>query len=80
MARKRNYKKEYRQYHGKPEQIKRRSQRNQARDIMEQKGKVKPGDGKDVHHKDGNTGNNASSNLSVTTQHYNRGVKNRKKK
>ena len=77
-ARKRNYKREYRQYHGKPAQIKRRSERNQARRLMEQAGKVKRGDGKDVNHKDNNTSNNSRANLSVTTRRYNRGVKNRK--
>lgn len=78
--RKRNYKKEYRQYHSRPEQIKRRSQRNQARRIMEQSGKARPGDRKDVHHKDGNTANNSRSNLSVTSIRYNRGVRNRRRR
>lgn len=51
MARKkRDYKKEYREYHGKPEQIKRRAQRVQARRDAEKKGKVRKGDGKEVHH------------------------------
>ena len=31
--RKRDYKKEYREYHGKPEQIKRRDARNKARRV-----------------------------------------------
>lgn len=51
MARKkRDYKKEYREYHGKPEQIKRRAQRVQARRDAEKAGKVRKGDGKEVHH------------------------------
>lgn len=78
-AKKRNYKKEYNQYHGKPGEVKRRSERNQARRKMEQSGQVSKGDNKDVHHKDGNTANNSTSNLSVTTRRYNRGTKNRKK-
>lgn len=47
---KRDYKKEYREYHGKPEQKKRRAQRNAARSDATKKGKVKKGDGKEVHH------------------------------
>ena len=47
----RNYRKEYDNYHSKPKQKKRRAQRNAARDMMEKAGKVKKGDGKDVAHK-----------------------------
>jgi hypothetical protein len=47
---KRNYKKEYADYHGKPEQVKRRAERNAARAKAKQAGKVKKGDGKEVHH------------------------------
>lgn len=50
MAKKRDYKKEYRDYHGKPEQKKRRASRNAARKDAERKGKVRKGDGKEVHH------------------------------
>jgi len=46
----RNYAKEYANYGGKPEQIKNRAERNAARAIMEKKGVVKKGDGKDVDH------------------------------
>lgn len=77
-AKKRDYKKEYQNYHSKPEQVKRRSERNQARRIMEQSGQARKGDGKDVHHKDRNTGNNNRSNLSVVSVRYNRGTRNRK--
>lgn len=45
----RDYKKEYRDYHGKPEQIKRRAARNQSRAKLEKAGvDVR---GKDVDHK-----------------------------
>lgn len=44
---KRDYKKEYRDYHGKPEHIKERSQRNQARKMMG----LKVGDPREVDHK-----------------------------
>ena len=42
---KRNYPKEYRDYHGTPEQIQRRSERNKARREAMAAGKVKKGDG-----------------------------------
>ena len=65
----RNYKKEYENYHSKPEQKKRRAGRNQARrQLKDTKGIV----GKDVHHKDNNPMNNDKSNLSIVTQKYNR--------
>jgi len=65
----RNYKKEYDNYHSKPEQKKRRAGRNQARrQLKDTKGIV----GKDVHHKDNNPMNNDKSNLSIVTQKYNR--------
>ena len=65
----RNYKKEYENYHSKPEQKKRRAGRNHARrQLKDTKGIV----GKDVHHKDGNPMNNDKSNLSIVTKKYNR--------
>ena len=65
----RNYKKEYENYHSKPEQKKRRAGRNKARrSLKDNKGIV----GKDVHHKDNNPMNNDKSNLSIVTQKYNR--------
>jgi hypothetical protein len=71
-SKKRNYKKEYASYHGKPAQKKRRAQRNTARRQMEQAGKVQPGDGKDVHHVDHNTANNTRANLRVVPKSKNR--------
>lgn len=50
MAKKRDYKKEYADYHGTPEQKKRRAQRNAARSEAEKEGKVRKGDGKEVDH------------------------------
>lgn len=50
MAKKRNYRKEYDEYQGKPEQIKRRAQRNAARRAAEKRGTVRKGDGKEVDH------------------------------
>lgn len=70
----RNYKKEYENYQGKPEQIKNRSQRNQARQAMEDKGKVRKGDGKDVDHRKpiSKGGTNVMSNLRALTASDNR--------
>jgi hypothetical protein len=68
----RNYRKEYDNYHSKPEQRKRNAGRLRARRLMVKKGKVKPFDKKDVNHKDKDPTNNDLSNLSVTTQKYNR--------
>jgi hypothetical protein len=46
----RDYKKEYDSYHAKPEQKKRRAQRNAARAEAEKDGRVSKGDGKEVDH------------------------------
>lgn len=69
----RDYKKEYKEYHSKPEQKKRRAGRNAARRKMEKEGKVRKGDGKDVDHKDRNPKNNSKSNLRVQSKSKNRG-------
>lgn len=50
MAKARDYKKEYRDYHSSPEQKKRRAQRNAARAEAEKDGRVRKGDGKEVDH------------------------------
>ena len=69
---KRNYRKEYDNYHGKPAQIKRRNARNAARRKMEKAGKVRKGDGKDYAHKNGNPRDNKRSNLTVQSKTRNR--------
>lgn len=70
--RKRDYKKEYRDFHGKPEEKKRRAGRNAARAKMVDSGSARKGDGKDVHHVDHNTANNSRSNLRVISKSANR--------
>ena len=65
----RNYKKEYENYHSRPEQKVRRAARNAARRCLKDKTGI---NGKDVHHKDNNPLNNDKSNLSIVTQNYNR--------
>ncbi len=76
--RKRKYAKEYADYHGKPEQIKRRAGRNQARRKMEKAGKVRKGDNKDVSHDNHDTTDNRSSNLTVKKRSNNRSKHGRK--
>lgn len=66
----RNYRKEYDNYHSKPEQKKKRASRNAARAALKSGGVAVKG--KDVNHKDGNPLNNKRSNLSVTTKTANR--------
>lgn len=67
---KRNYKKEYANYHSKPEQKKNRAMRNAARRIVKKTGtNVK---GKDVAHRNGNPKDNRRSNLTVSTRSANR--------
>tara|TARA_R100001129_G_C5178532_1_gene207058 strand:+ start:300 stop:551 length:252 start_codon:yes stop_codon:yes gene_type:complete len=68
----RDYKKEYANYHSSPKQKKRRAARNKARSLLEKKGLVHKGDGKDVHHKDGDPSNFKLSNLSVQKPSTNR--------
>ena len=50
MPRKRNYKKEYANYHAKPKQKKRRAARNKANREARKMGLMTQGDGNDVHH------------------------------
>ena len=72
MATKRNYRKEYDNYQGTAEQKKRRASRNAARAKMMAGGKVRKGDGKDVHHTTGNPLNNKK--LSVKPASKNRSI------
>ena len=76
---KRNYKLEYQNFQGKPEQIKRRSSRNKARGLMMKKGKVHKGDGQDVNHRGGNPLINRPSNLQVESASANRSYPRTKK-
>ena len=73
MAAKRNYSREYENYHSKPEQKKRRAARNKARALMIKKHGKKKLKGKDVDHKDRNPKNNSTSNLRIQSKKKNRG-------
>ena len=68
----RDYKSEYRNYQGKPEQIKRRAERNHARLVEKKAGKAIAG--KDVDHRQplSKGGSNDPSNLRVRSEHSNR--------
>lgn len=72
----RNYKKEYKEYHGKPEQIKNRNKRDKARRAM---GRDGAGDGKEIDHKRplSKGGSNGRSNLRVVSKAVNRRKGNR---
>jgi hypothetical protein len=68
----RDYDKEYREYHGKPEQRKNRAARNRARRLMIKHGRVRKGDGMEVDHHDSNPRNNHPSNLKIMSRRSNR--------
>lgn len=74
MVAKRNYKKEN-AWENTPQQVKNREARNRARALMERKGKVHKGDGKEVDHKkmlaEGGSRTNPK-NLRVISRHANR--------
>ena len=74
MAKKRDYRKEYADYHSKPEQKINRALRNNARATLMKEGKVKKGDGKEVDHKKplSKGGSNKPANRRVVSRSTNR--------
>ena len=68
----RDYKREYKNYHSKPTQRKRRSSRNLARRLMAKRLGLKKIRVKDIDHKDKNPRNNSRSNLRITSKSTNR--------
>ena len=70
MAKARDYAKEYRDFHGKPEQIAMRAERNAAR----REAGLKKGDPREVDHKKplSKGGSNSKSNTRVVSRHTNR--------
>lgn len=69
----RDYRKEYDEYHSKPEQRKRRSSRVMARRLMEKRYGKHAVKGKDVDHKNGNAMDNRLENLRLLPPSTNRG-------
>ena len=66
----RDYRKEYDDYHGKPDEIARRAARNKARSKRKKKGFLSRFD--EVDHIDNNPENNSPDNLRVVSRHKNR--------
>lgn len=68
----RNYKQEYANYHSRPEQRKKRSNRNKARRLMiKAKGRAAVA-GKDVDHVNRNANDNSLRNLRIASKRQNR--------
>lgn len=77
-----NYVRNYRQeakYHATDKQKKRRAARNRVRKEAIKTGRVSKGDGKDIHHLDGNPTNNSRGNLAVRSRSSNRSFARNKK-
>lgn len=68
----RDYDKEYKDYHGKPEQIKRRAARNKARRYMVKNGRTHKGDPREVDHKNKNPLDNSPDNIRMRDKSANR--------
>lgn len=59
-------------YQKSPTQVKKRENRNKARETMIREGKARRGDGKDVMHRNGNALDNRPSNWKLGSRHKNR--------
>lgn len=70
MSKQRDYRKEYDDFHAKPEQRKRRSQRNASRAVLKKKGVNVAG--KDVDHINHNTADMSAKNLRAISVSKNR--------
>ena len=72
MQKKRDYAKEYRDFHQTPEQKKRRAQRNKERREAIREGRVQKGDNKEVHHVDANRKGKLGEKVRVVSKTTNR--------
>ena len=82
MPSSKGYKRKYKQeakYHATAEQKKKRAARNKARRAAIKAGKVRKGDGKDVHHKNGRPKDNRKKNISIKSASKNRSFPRNKK-
>jgi hypothetical protein len=68
----RDYRREYANYQGRPEQIARRSSRNKARRAAVKAGLISRRSKVDINHRDGNPTNNKVSNLQPLVARKNR--------
>jgi hypothetical protein len=71
----RNYRKEYDNYHKKPEQRRRNDSRKAARRLMVKKHGASKLDGKDIHHVNNNPLDNKGANLRIESKSKNRSRK-----
>jgi hypothetical protein len=71
----RDYQREYKLFHSKIAQKKRRAGRNHARRIMLRLGKVRKYSSSDVDHKNHNTLDNRLKNLRIISKYKNRSIK-----
>ena len=69
MKKKRNYRKEYDEYHSK--HLKDNNARHRARYNAEKKGTVRVGDGKEIDHKNNNPRDNSAKNLRIVSRKTN---------
>ena len=72
LTKKRDYKKEYNDYHASDEQKKRRAARNNARRSALKTGAVHKGDNKEIDHKNFNPLDNSAKNKQVLSRKANR--------
>ena len=84
MPSSKNYKRDYSKngegkYQSSPKQKKNRAGRNKARRIAERQGIVKKGDGKDIHHRNGNPLDNSAGNTEVRSRSSNRSFRRNKR-
>jgi hypothetical protein len=63
---------DYERYHSSPRMKAENAKRKKVRRDAEKAGKVRPFDGKEIDHKDGNPNNNSKKNLRVISRHANR--------
>lgn len=71
---------EYSKFQSSPKAIHARSSRNSARRSAIKSGKVRVGDGRDIHHANHNPLDNRAGNLKAISAHKNRGIHEKSRK